>query len=326
MLTKIKRNVLPSILILIAFSAPLIFISRAYMLLMFCIVGLYVISVTGLDILFGYSGQVSFGHAAFYGLGAYSTAILSRNYSVPPLLSMLIAIAITVIVAVLLALPAARLQRHFLSLLTTAFGMVFYLLAGNMTDLTGGFIGLSNIPRISIGAFRFDDYFKFYYLILLIAIVGLILKERIVRSRQGRAFIAIREDSLAASGSGINVSRYKVVAFAVSAAYMACAGALYAHMVGFISPDTFDRNRSIIFISMLILGGKGNFYGPIIGAVPVTFINQYFQFMGTYLDLLYGGVIVLVLMFMPRGISGSYRALITAMRHKLSKSAKKGNA
>lgn len=314
----IKNSILMFLLVIIALL-PLLFQERPYILLLFCMVCIYIISVSGLDILFGYSGQVSFGHAAFYGIGAYGSAILSRDYGLSPLLSIIVAMVMSVVIAMLLALPAARLRAHFLSLLTTAFGMIFYLLIGNLEKITGGFPGFINIPKISIGQLVFDDYFKFFYLVFVLAILGLIFKKRIVNSRIGRAFIAIREDSVAANSSGINVSRYKMISFGICAAYAAFGGAMYAHMIGFISPDTFERNRSIVFITMLILGGKGNLWGPVIGAILITFINQYFQFMGIYLELLYGTIVILILMFMPNGIAGSFRTITNNLHRKFSK-------
>jgi branched-chain amino acid transport system permease protein len=304
-----RKKYIPLLVVILSIIAPIAFRNDIYFILLLCMIGMYIISVSGLDILFGYSGQISLGHAGFYGIGAYASAILSTKLEMPAFISMVSAVIVAIIFAILLAMPAAKLVHHFLALLTIAFGQLFYLVVANSDELTGGFSGINFIPPFEIGPFALDTNFKYYYLILASVIVCLLIKQRIIKSRIGRAFVAIRENSHAANGSGINVTSYKMMAFAISAAFTAFSGALYAHFIRFVSPESFVLNQSIIFLTMLLFGGMGNFYGPIIGAVIITIINEYFQALGNYQMLIYGVFIILILMFMPKGLVGGFELI-----------------
>lgn len=298
-----KRDIL-LIIILLAVFLPMVLRNSSYIILLLCMIGIYTIAVSGLDVLFGYSGQISLGHAAFYGIGAYASAILSTQFKIPVFVSIVIAVIIAILFAILLALPAAKLVHHFLALLTIAFGQIFYLVIANANKLTGGFSGINFIPPLKIGSFTFDTNIRYYYFILISIIAFLFIKQRVINTRTGRAFIAIRESSNAASSSGINTTMYKVMAFGISAAFTAYSGALYAHLIRFISPESFTSNQSTLLLTMLLFGGMGNFYGPIIGAVIITIINEYFQVLGNYQMLIYGVFIILIILFMPKGLVG----------------------
>ena len=208
---------------------------------------LYIIAVSGLDILFGYSGQISMGHAAFFCIGAYGSVLLHEFTGLPVLITILIGTVLATLIGSLLAYPASKLVFHFLSLATIAFGEVVYqLVAQSPGNITGNFTGKFT-ETISLFGFKLNTYTKYYFFSVVCMVIFLIIKTNLVRSRVGRAFIAIRENSHAANGMGINVRKYKVIAFATSAFYTAFAGGLYAHLVRFISPDTFTQKQSVMF-------------------------------------------------------------------------------
>ncbi len=299
MLQKKMKYIIVAALLL---ALPLVFIGNSYFLLLLCTGMIYVIAVSGLDLLFGYSGQISLGHAGFFAIGAYTSAILSIKLGIPVVFSMLFAAGLATMFAVLIALPAARLVHHFLALITISFGEIVYLFVAHADPLTNGFSGIGFIPSPSLGFLVFDTNMKYYYFLLVIVAVLLLFKNRIIRSRTGRAIIAVRENIYASDGIGINVKNYKILSFALSAFYTGLAGALYAHLIGFISPESFTLNQSIIFLTMLLLGGMGNFYGPIIGALVLTLGTEYLQVLGNYQMLVYGSLLLLIVVFIPSGL------------------------
>jgi len=296
----LNRNI---ILVLLMGLLPLLFRDNSYFILLMCTTGIAIIVVSGLDILFGYSGQISLGHAAFYCIGAYTSAILSRNHHMPVFFTIFIGALLATFFAIIIAIPAVKLVHHFLALITISFGQLTYLFVANTPRLTEGFSGMGFIPRPSIGGFEFFSNFSYFYLVYFFLLIFLIVKQRLIDSSTGRAFIAIRENPHASEGMGVDNRKFKVMAFAISAFYTGFAGALYAHLIGFISPESFERPQSIIFLTMLLFGGVGNLYGPILGAVALTAVSEYLQLLGSYQMLVYGIFLLFIVVFIPSGIS-----------------------
>ncbi|MCC8163521.1 MAG: branched-chain amino acid ABC transporter permease [Lachnospiraceae bacterium] len=320
--SKKGKTVIAVVAIALAIIIPLmmdnniIFTQNKYFYVLLCLIGIYTIVTSGLDILFGYTGQISFGHAGFFCIGAYGSVLLSHTqwglgkatgYVLTPILSIFIAACIAAAVGALLAIPASKLVFHFLSMLTIAFNQIVYLIANNFSWLTNGSIGITSVPAVTLFGISFattTSKLKYYYLVLFFVVVFLLVKTHIVNSRVGRGLIAIRENPTAANGCGVNVAKYKIMSFAISAFYVGFAGGLYVHMIGFISPDTFVQNTSVIFITMLLFGGSGNLVGPILGAAVITIIQEGLQFLADYRMLIYGIVLLLIILFQPQGIAG----------------------
>jgi len=299
----VKKNI-PLIAVITVIAIAIIFKSNSYFMLLITIMGIYIIAVSGLDILFGYSGQISLGHAAFYAIGAYGSAILSKSLGLPVWITLFIGAVLAAIFGFIIALPAAKLVHHFLALLTIAAGQIVYIFIGNTEKLTGGFSGINRIPSPMIGSFKFKGNFIYFFLVLAFVILFLIAKQRIIDSRTGRAFIAIRENAHAANGIGINIVKYKVIAFVISAFFTGFAGGLYAHFIGFISPESFAYSQSVIFLTMLLFGGMGNMIGPIIGAVIIGLLQEYLQVLGNFQNIIYGFLIIVIILFLPKGFFG----------------------
>lgn len=285
---------------------PLLFRSSNYLLLMLITIGIYVIATSGLDVLFGYCGQMSLGHAAYYCAGAYTSALLSLRLGVPVLLSMLCGAIAAGLIGAAIAYPAVKLSKHFLSLVTIGFGEIMFLFVANTDGLTGGYSGINFISRPAVGSFAFDSNFRYYYIVAFCVVAMLLLKYQFVHSKYGRAFIAIRENEEAAAGNGVNVRAYKVLAFAVSACFTGLAGALYAHLVKFISPDSFTINMSTMLLVMMLFGGTGRMAGAVIGAVGIGVIAELLQSVGNYQTLVYGAFLLVVVLFLPKGLLGTY--------------------
>lgn len=277
--------------------------SPTYIIQIGCFILIYIIAVSGLDILFGYCGQISLGHAGFFAIGAYGSAILTDKLGIHVLLATVIACIAAALISVVIAFPAAKLKFHFLSLATIAFGEIIYSLCGaSPGEITGNFRGYFPAKLILFGKSFSDDYTLYFYFVFIILAICLLVKTALVNSKTGRAFTAIRENVVAANGMGINVRKYKVMAFATSAFFVALSGALYGHFVNYISPGLFLFDQSVMFLTMLLFGGSGCFWGPIAGVVAVQIINEFLRYLEKFQTMFYGVFLLVVILFMPGGI------------------------
>ncbi len=284
--------------------------STAYVFNVLNIIGLYAIVTLGL-ILLGCSGLVSLGQAAFYGLGAYGSALLSRDLGWTPWVTIPLAAVAVAGVAYVVGLPTLRLADHFFVLATVAFGIIVNVLMVQLVPVTGGGNGLRDIPPLQIAGAPLTTDRQFYYPIWAAAFGTLILAANITSHRSGRALRAILGSEVGAASLGIDVSRYKMQVFVLSAAYAALAGALYAHYIRFISPSPFSLLASLFFLIMAAVGGLTNIWGGLFGAALVTILDQVIRAEiprvfprvgGEYQTAIYGILLVLIMIFFPRGI------------------------
>lgn len=272
-----------------------------------CMMIIYVIAVSGLDIVFGYSGQISLGHGAFYALGAYGSGLLLNKLGVPAVLGMFIAAGLAAAVGALLAWPASKLVFHFLSLSTVAFGEIVYqAITHSPYKITGDFVGLRS-GFVSLFGFTLNSPSRFYYFALACMTLLLLAKTRLIDSKVGRAFIAIRENAHAANGMGINVHKYKILAFTISAFFTAFAGAMYMHLVRYASPDLSMARQSVLFLTMLLFGGTGSLLGPVCGVISVSILIEFLRSWQEYQMLIYGVLMLIVIVGLPGGLYGAIR-------------------
>jgi len=308
------KSVSKILLAILLLLVPLLLRNFNYGILICGFIGIYIIAISGLDLVFGYCGQISMGHAAFFAIGAYGSALLHKYLHLPILFTMVIAAVIATLIGALLACPASKLVFHFLSLATVAFGEIVYqLVAQSPGGITGNFTGFYT-DSINLLGFKINTNARFYYFALICVCIFLLMKHRLVKSKEGRAFLAIRENSHAADGMGIDVKRYKVIAFATSAFYTAFAGSMYAHYVRFISPETFSNRQSVMFLTMLLFGGTASLSGPIMGAAAVLLLNEGLRFAERYQMLIYGFMLLVVILLMPGGIYGIIKKQIDKRR------------
>jgi branched-chain amino acid transport system permease protein len=298
-------------LLLAAF--PLV-VHNQYVLLVATLTGIYVIVNAGLDIVYGYSGQITLGQAGFYAIGAYTSALLSMHTALPVIVCMVLAGLLASLIGAIIAIPAVKLVHHFLAMVTIGFGEIVRLLVLNGGKLTGAADGIPRVPKLRILDFTFDSVGRYFYFVLLCVVVLLRLKQNLVTSRIGLAFRSIRENADAAAASGINVHRLKVTAFTVEGFFGGFGGALYAHLVGFISPETFGLQQSVLFLTMVLLGGAGNLWGPIIGTVLISIMFELLQPLGQAQMAIYGVMIMAIIFFMPRGITGNISGVLSSRR------------
>jgi branched-chain amino acid transport system permease protein len=302
---------IPALIIIIAimFILPIATAGNRYFTLVFTLIGIYTIAVTGLDLVYGYSGQVSFGHAAFYGIGAYSIAILSGLHGWSFWLSLAIGITFSAFLAAVVGWPSVKLVHHFLALVTIGVGEIARLTFMNAANITQGFRGIGEIPRPSFLGIDLSDPIPYLYFVIVVMIICLILKQNIGKSWWGRMFHATRTNPLAAETFGTPLIKTRTLAFVLSAIFAAIAGALYASLITYVSPDTFTFAQSTLFFTMVLIGGAGTLWGPIIGVIILTIINQYGQVFEIYQGIFYGLMIIIVVVFLPRGIVGSIEDL-----------------
>ena len=313
-MNKKKNNTFIWILASLALLLPFIFSGSPFFLLVFCFIEIYIIAVSGLDILFGYCGQVSLGHAAFYAVGAYGSVLLHKFTGMPVLISMFIGAAMGALLGALVAYCCSQLVFHFLSLATQAIGEIIYILVSHSPNkITGNYVGMYT-DSIAFFGLELNSEFKFYFFGLACVIIFLLLKTFLIKSKTGRAFIAIRENVQAANGMGINVRAYKVKAFAMSAFYTAFGGAMFAHLVGYVSPDSFLYKQSVMFLTMLLFGGSGSLLGPIIGSVTVLLVNESLRALEDYQMLVYGIMMLVVIVVIPGGIYGTLKKIFTNIK------------
>lgn len=267
--------------------------------------GIYSLITIGLSLLMGYAGQISLGHAAFYGIGAYVSGILTARYGLNPWVCMLAGISVAAAVALLVGAPSLKLKGHYLAMATLAFGIIVYIVFNEEIEWTGGPDGMSGIPGLSIFGFDLDSAEKYFYLVWGFVFAAFVFSVNIIQSGAGRALRAIHSSEAAAGAMGVNVSRYKILVFVYSAVLAALAGSLYAHYLNFINPATFDLFFSIKLLIMIALGGMHNIWGAVIGAGIITFLNyEWLHYFEEFDVIVYGAILLVVVIFLPEGLAG----------------------
>jgi len=277
-------------------------VTNEYYLNVLIIIGINSIIVMGLDLLMGYTGQISLGHAAFYGIGAYVSGVLSAKWGVSPLMGLLVALVGVSVIAFAVGNPTLRLHGHYLAMATLGFGIIVFIFFQELIFLTGGPSGLVGIETMTLFGITFDSDRSYYYLVCMVMLIILLLSINLVNSRVGRALRAIHGSEVAANVLGVKTSRYKVGIFVISALYAAVAGWLYAHYITFISPSSFDFYFSIKLVTMVVIGSLGSLWGAIFGAALLTTLPEFLTIVQEYETVTFGIILMSVMIFMPRGL------------------------
>ena len=288
-----------------------------YHLMVLNVAALNIMVVIGLNLLMGYAGQISLGHAAFFGLGAYLSAIFTATHGVPPWLAMTMAMAIAGIVAYTIGIPTLKLEGHYLVMATLGFNIIIYIVMIQFDAVTGGPSGFAGIPRLRVGDFIFDSDRRIYYLFWPVSIAVLFFSLNLIHSRVGRAMAALSHNEIAAGCAGIDTEGYKVKIFVISAVLASLAGSLYAHYITFISPGTFSFYYSIQVVTMVLVGGMGSLWGSVFGAILLTLLPEALHAVQEYNVLIYGLILMGVLVFFPRGLFPGIAGLFAKRRTML---------
>jgi branched-chain amino acid transport system permease protein len=301
------RFIVSSVALLMLAIAPLIvggYETNVLMTILF-----FVILAVGLDLVSGYCGQFSFATGAFYGLGAYTAAIMNRDFGTSVWVHLPAGAIVAGAFGLILGIPALRLKGHFLAIVTIAFQTIVYLVISQWTNFTGGQVGLT-IPNagpvriFGVTLFEFGSLRSYYWLTLAVAAISLWCADRLIRSRLGKEWVAIRDDETLAAAVGINTTSGKLTAFVASAGLAGIAGVLTAHALRGVTPDDFTIWISATVVAMMVLGGRGTFIGPILGAVFLTALPEFIGRFAEYKLLIYGVLLVLAITLLPEGVAG----------------------
>lgn len=277
------------------------------------------IALIGLDLLMGYCGQVSLGQAGFMAIGGYAAGYLAVTYGTSPIIGIFVGMVVSLVCALALAVVTLRLRGLYLALATLAFSLLVDSGAVGFIDITGGPSGLVGIPSFSVGGFTFDTPISMYYLALGINVVVLLLLFGGLKSRFGRAISAIRTDQMAASALGVNVVRYKLVVFSISAILASLSGSLYAFSFNFLSPDMVGATQSLQLVAMMVIGGEATLIGPFFGCLLLTMLPTIFQPLAYYKTLFSGALLIACFLYLPQGIYGTLAERLVRWRSSTPK-------
>ncbi len=305
-----RRTYIPFVLFSLAVFILPVLVRSPYYVGVLIQAGFYSLIAMGLSLLMGYAGQISLGHAAFFGLGAYTSAILTGTYHWSPWTAIVAGLLLAGIVAYIIGTPSLKLKGHYLAMATLGFGEIVFIFFSAEVNLTGGPSGYCKlIPFLGFGHYVLDNEVKYYYFTWAVVLVVLLLTLNLIHSRVGRALRSIHADEEAARAMGINTARYKVRVFVLSALYASLAGSLYTHYILFVAPDSFGLMHSILLVTMVIIGGMGSVWGAISGAILLTALPEVLRVFKDYNILVYGGILLFIMLFLPGGLFGGSQVL-----------------
>jgi branched-chain amino acid transport system permease protein len=284
-------------------------VANSYYISVLVFVAIHSLLAIGLTLLLGFAGQISLCQAAFFGIGAYTSGILTTRLGVNPWPAMVAAMGLTGGMSVLLGIPALKLRGHYLAMATLGFGEIINILLKEWVGLTGGPSGLTGIPRLSVAGISLNNEMRYYFFVWPVVLFVMVFGLHLVRSRVGRALQALNRSEQAAEVMGIPVSQYKIKTFFLSAVLSSLAGSLYAHFITVISPESYSVVFSIMILVMVIVGGMGSLWGSLIGAFVMTLLPEYLRVLEDWDIIVYGLILLLILMFMPRGLVSAVEAL-----------------
>lgn len=284
-----------------------------YVIHIMTMAGIYIILASSLNLLAGYTGLVSVGHAAFYGIGAYTTALLGTHFGLPFSLNLICAVALSSAVGALVGIPSLRIRDDYFIIATFAFQAVAFNIFNNWIEVTNGPMGVTGIPRAELFGFTFDTQMRMFLLVVVACCIVLSFLAVLVHSPFGRVLRAIREDEVFALAAGKNCSSFKILVSVAAAGVASVAGVLFAYFIGFVDPTSFTVMESIFIISLVIIGGAGSFSGPILGAVILVGLPELLRFLGmpagvaaNIRQILYGVALIACMFWRPTGLVGSF--------------------
>jgi branched-chain amino acid transport system permease protein len=272
------RFVLIALAVLAIGLVPVLF-PKAFLVTLLVFVGIYIVVCTGLSLIFGFAGQLSLTQAAFYGIGAYASALITTRLGMPYWVGLTAAAALPAAVAFVIGVPILRLRHFYLAMATLSFSEIMAVMFIQEIDITGGPTGITNVPSPSLFGFKFDTPERYFYLVWVIALGVVLFSHNLIESRFGRALRAISDNEVAAGAMGVNVTAMKSLMFILSAVFAGIGGSLYAHFVTFVNPDPFAVSLSVLLVIMVAVGGVKSLWGAVLGAVFITVLPS---FLGAY--------------------------------------------
>ena len=279
--------------------------------------GLFLMLTVSVQLIIAQAGQLSFGHGAFYGIGAYTAGLLTMKAGWPTLLALVAAPVVAGVIALIVGRPVLKLKYFYLALATIGLASIFSVLVIQIT-ITGGSLGLAPVPTLDIFGFEVGTYLRQYYVVWIVAMLILLLTQRALRVRLGRSLRAIATSEVAASTLGMRTANWKLVAFVAGAVYCGLAGALFAFMFSAVSPSQFAFSAALVPVIMMLVGGADSLWGGLIGAVLMTYITTQLSSAQQYSGLIYSVILIFLLLFLPMGLVGLVRRGDAARDGRLS--------
>lgn len=277
------------------------------LIIMSCIWSILALSMS---LLVGYAGQVSLGHAGFFAIGAYTSALLLKSSQIPYIFCIIMSASLAGMIGILLGIPCLRIKGFYLAIATLAFGEIVYVLCGEFTTLTGGYSGLSGIPYANFGPIVFKPTGNYIYLVIVITFLSLLSGHRLVYSRTGRALTALKLSEPASISVGVNIRKLKVLLFGMTAMYCGVAGSLFAHYMLFLSPEYFTGTIPLMAFAACAIGGIGTIWGSFIGGTILTIIPFVLESYKEYQPIIWASIVISIMVFMPRGLFNGILDLI----------------
>ncbi|RSK27356.1 branched-chain amino acid ABC transporter permease [Bacillus sp. HMF5848] len=317
-----QSKVILSILLLAAIVFPLVTQNNYYKQVLI-LVFIWSIAVYGFNVISGYIGQLSLAHSGFFAIGAYAVGLLTTKANVPFWIAFFIALAITPVLGALVGVVALRTRNHFFAIYTMCVGFIIYLIIDKWDELTGGVRGLIGIPTPApIGPIYFDSILSQYYLVLFFLVTTIFVMHRIIHSLLGRTFVAIRNSEQLAQTIGISIMKNQLIAFVISTFFAGLAGILYATFIRFIGPDIASTMITFEMLLYLLVGGIGTLTGPLLGTFIIVTLTQSLQFLEEYRMIIFGPIVVLIMLFYPRGIVGGFLEFRAFLKSRQTKKRK----
>ncbi|HDQ40602.1 MAG TPA: branched-chain amino acid ABC transporter permease [Desulfonatronum sp.] len=304
---------------LLVLATPFLLRHDYYYLSILTMAGIFAIIVLGLNLLLGFAGQISLGHGALFGIAAYTTAVLTGTYGLPLAVGAVSGVGLTALVAMLIGMPVLKLKGYYLAMATLGFGLIVYIFFNEAIGLTGGPSGFVGIPVLEVFGFVFDSDLSYFYLVWSMVAVALLTSLNLIHSKYGRALMALHISETAAQSMGINIARHKLFVFVLSSVYAGIAGVLYAHYLNFVAPSSFGFHFSVQLITMVVLGGMASLWGGIAGAVFLTVMPEFLRFYENLEVIIYGLILILCMMFLPKGLAGGVCKLLSNVRRRFGR-------
>jgi branched-chain amino acid transport system permease protein len=303
----VKKFIPPVIIFVIAISIPKFVMNNYYIHLLNTSM-IYMIAVYGLNFISGMAGQTNLGTAGIFGLGAYTAALFTTRLEISAWIAFVPTIAMGFLIGIILGYPSLRVRGVFLTLTTVAFTEITRLIENNWAFM-GGALGVKKVPNYFLFGFEVRTRVQFYYLMLFFLFVFSVITYRILHTKWGRAFIAIRDNVDAVESCGINLAQAKITAFTLASVFGCIAGAIYASCLNYVNSSSFTMDMSVLFVVMMMFGGLGSIYGNIIGCIIITFLPEVLRFLGDYYQLAYALIVMLFAIFLPGGLTSIYRMI-----------------
>lgn len=279
-------------------------------------IGLHIILAVSLNLFMGFAGQISLGHAAFFGMGAYTSAILTTRYEVNPWIAIVVALMVVAGLANLIARPILKLKGHYLAMATLGFGIIINIIMVQEVQFTGGPDGMSGVPPLALFGWEIDSDLKWYGVIAVVMLLVVLMSLNVVESRAGRALKAVHGSEIAAQTMGVDTVKTKTQVFVLSAMLACFTGSLFAHQQAFVSPVSFNFFVSIEIVTMVVLGGLGSTFGAVFGAIILTLLPELLVVFEDYEVLIFGAILMLIMIFLPQGL---FVGITQALRNLLIK-------